>query len=85
MLRSMMWVAVLAIGAPAMADPGTAQQGADASGKDKLICKRDVDTGSLVAKKRRCHTRHDWDRIAEAARTNLQYEMDRNMSRPGGQ
>ena len=81
MKRSVAWIAALA-----MAAAGSAQQPAvDGAAKLKMICKRDTETGSLVAKKRQCRTKQDWDRIAEAARSNLQYEMDRNMSRPGGQ
>ena len=53
--------------------------------KAKLICKRSDVTGSHAAKRKECRTREEWDRIAQAANENLRYEMDRNMSRPGGQ
>jgi hypothetical protein len=36
----------------------------------KVICKRVAETGSLVRKSKKCYTRAQWDRIAEAAKTN---------------
>lgn len=83
MVRAIKWMAAAAV--LVMAASAPAQRKAAADDKDKLICKRDTETGSLVAKKRQCHTRKDWDRIAEAARMNGQYEMDRSMAKPGGQ
>lgn len=53
--------------------------------KPKLICKRSADTGSLIAKRRECKTRAEWDRLAESARLSQQYEIDRQMTRSGGQ
>ncbi len=46
--------------------------------KEKMICKRTVDTGSLVRGKRECRSRADWDRIAEAARAGGQDIVDRS-------
>ena len=39
---------------------------------EKIVCKRDMDTGSLVRATKRCYTRGQWDRIAEGARANAQ-------------
>jgi hypothetical protein len=33
--------------------------------KAKLVCKRMAETGSLVAKKKDCRTRQEWERMAE--------------------
>ncbi|HEV7233550.1 MAG TPA: hypothetical protein VGN36_04840 [Sphingorhabdus sp.] len=52
-------IALLLSGAPA----------ATASAKpegDKVICKRSLETGSLVRKKRICHTKSEWARIASS-------------------
>ena len=51
---------------------------------ERRICRSEVETGSLVSRRRRCFTQAEWDRIARAARDNTQYEMDRSMGRPGG-
>ena len=37
---------------------------------EKIICKRVAETGSLVRKSKKCYTSAQWDRIAEAAKTN---------------
>ena len=39
--------------------PATAQPGAD---KDKLICRREVPIGSLIASRKICLTKSEWDR-----------------------
>lgn len=39
---------------------------------EKIICKRTEETGSLVKATKRCYTRMQWDRIAEAARAKAQ-------------
>ena len=62
----------------------TMAQAATDTVKPKLICKRSADTGSLIAKRRECRTKEEWDRIAEAARQNAQDQMDRNGGRPPG-
>lgn len=36
---------------------------------EPVICKRIAETGSLVKKTKRCYTKAQWDRIAEAAKT----------------
>lgn len=43
---------------------------------DKLICRRMAETGSLVRKKRVCHTQGEWARISDAARKNTQELQD---------
>ena len=35
---------------------------------EKLICKRKLKTGSLVGYERTCHTRAEWQRLADATR-----------------
>ncbi len=82
-MRTTMWVAALSVGLGAA---GSARQvpAADPA-KPKTICKRTVETGSLVSKRRECRTRAEWDRIAEAARMGGQDIVDGNMGRPPGQ
>lgn len=47
-----------AVQAPAQADPGS-----------EMLCRRIEETGQLVKKKKKvCHTRAEWDRIAAMSR-----------------
>lgn len=52
--------------------------------RDKLICKRWADTGSLVVKKRECHTREDWNKIADSQQRGARLLQDGLMTRPCG-
>lgn len=66
--------ALLASGV-AIAPTATMAKDADLEGKvmpngEKIVCKRVAETGSLVRKSKKCYTRAQWDRIAEAAKTN---------------
>lgn len=76
---------VIAIAGLAVTTGGQAQQTAPGDPvKPRMICKRNVETGSLVAKRRECRTKQEWDRLAEAARSNAEYEMNRSMTKPTG-
>ena len=52
---------------------------------DRVICRRSVDTGSLVKGRRQCFTRAQWDRIAEAAQKRTQDMQDNLRTRPSGE
>jgi hypothetical protein len=49
---------------------------------DKPICKRFADIGSLIPRRKECHTRAEWDQLAQGARATGQAMADR--SRDGG-
>lgn len=36
-----------------------------ASDDDRIICKKSLETGSLVKKTKKCFTKRQWDRLAE--------------------
>ncbi len=38
---------------------------------DKVVCKKSVDTGSLIRGKKRCMTRKQWNDLAEATRQQM--------------
>jgi hypothetical protein len=46
---------------------------------DKIICKKEVETGSLVQKKKRCFTKAEWARIAEANQAQGRYIQEHNL------
>lgn len=37
---------------------------------EKIICRKVQETGSLVKKSKKCYTKAQWDRVAEAAKGN---------------
>ena len=43
---------------------------------DRLICKRFVETGSLVRAKKQCFTRAQWDEIAASQRAGWEKTRD---------
>lgn len=57
-----------AASAPAMAQSRSGGTSAGANDSNRLICRRMPETGSLMATRRQCFTRAEWDRIAESAR-----------------
>jgi len=57
-------IALAFLAAPSAADQSTRKPDAierSADAEDKMICKRFVDTGSLVRGKRVCKTKHEWE------------------------
>lgn len=59
--------------------------GSAADKPEKIVCKRLVETGSLVRGTRTCKTQAAWDRDGEAARKQVQQIQDAaliNSSRP---
>jgi hypothetical protein len=69
MMRSLVATVLLFTGIAANAAPPQAderEKSADAA--DKVICKRFAQTGSLVASKRVCKTKRDWERERDAIR-----------------
>ena len=78
-LKTMAALAALGMGTAAIAQAPAAQPD-----PEKKICRKTLETGSLVKKTRQCFTRAEWARIAEAARVNTQYIQDNQMGRPAG-
>jgi hypothetical protein len=71
---------------PAATAPPT-QKTAEQLSKDKsseMICRREVETASLVKLKKTCHTREQWAYIqAETQRIGREFVLN-NQNRPGG-
>ena len=51
----------------------------------RVICRRSVETGSLVKGRRQCFTRAQWDRIAESAQKNATQLQEDSRGRPSGE
>ncbi|WP_374942485.1 hypothetical protein [Sphingomonas sp.] len=53
---------------------------------DKMICKRSAEIGSMIPTRKECHTRSEWNAMAQSARIAGQEMMDRRVSStPQGQ
>lgn len=65
----------------AVASAGAAQQPQPAAPPkpDKMICKRSAETGSMIPTRKECHTRAEWDAIAQSARVAGQEMVDRRL------
>jgi hypothetical protein len=79
--------AALAVGisVPALAADKAKDGGTEASAKEKKICRTETVTGSLIAKRRICMTKAEWDKVEEANRQTVDKFTSRQTSRPGGQ
>lgn len=49
---------------------------------EKLICRKQIETGSLVRGKKTCLTRAEWAKIGDAARDGGQYLLEQNEGKP---
>lgn len=47
--------------------------------ENKLICRRELVTGSLVKANRRCHTRKEWMRMADDTRRDTDAMAERSL------
>ncbi len=61
-VASLLPMASLAAQAPAPATPATAGAGAG----EEIICKKELEVGSLVRKRKQCHTKAEWEKITES-------------------
>ena len=69
-----------------MADAAAAKPAVDPrKDPEKLICRREVMTGSLVKTTRTCHTRKQWSEMADAARRDARTMVERSNSVGGPQ
>jgi hypothetical protein len=68
LIAVMILSAPTALSAAERADTSASQAGAEASDLDKILCRRDAETGSRVRKSRTCKTRGQWAKDADATR-----------------
>lgn len=69
-MRALLIGAALAVvhTAALAADPAPAERSVGNSDPDKIICRKTLETGSLVRKNKQCFTRAEWDKIYAANR-----------------
>ncbi len=49
---------------------------------DKVICHREIETGSLTRVRKECRTRREWSLLADAVRRDAQTMQERSSSFP---
>ncbi len=67
-----------------MADSATPKPTIDKNDPDKMICRRQVETGSLVKARRICFTRKRWTEIAADARRETETMQDQSANATRG-
>ncbi len=45
---------------------------------DKVVCRREMETGSLTRVRKECRTRREWGRLADANRRDVQTMQERS-------
>jgi hypothetical protein len=64
-MRALLFVIVLSVTAPAFADSSKTSSEQSGSEKDKMICRREVPIGSLIASRKMCLTKDQWRKRAD--------------------
>ena len=88
MMRSMKLLLAFAIAGASLAGPAAADPAPTApvaNDDNKVICKKTLETGSLVRKTKQCFTKAEWDMIAEVQRRGNEKMVDGLSTRPSGQ
>lgn len=77
-MLSVLSSAVLAILAQASSQPGATASAEPVNALDKIICKKTLETGSLIKGKKVCLSRRQWNKVAEEGRAIGQSMQDDN-------
>ena len=75
----------LLAGTAMAADTPGAAQASNAVDDQTVICRKTLETGSLVRKTKQCFTKAEWDRIAETQRRGNEKMVDGLTTRSSGQ
>ena len=62
-----------------------ARKATDALDDTKLVCRKTLETGSMVRRKKQCFTLREWDQIAEVQRRGNQKMFDGLTEKSSGQ
>lgn len=57
---------------------------AAAAPKERMVCRREIVTGSLVRSAKKCMKASDWDRVADVAQENSHDLVGRNRAQSNG-
>jgi hypothetical protein len=88
LMRANVALAVIFLAMPMMAAASAetaAPRATDALDDTKLVCRKTLETGSMVRKKKQCFTLREWDQIAETQRRGNQKMFDGLTEKSTGQ
>jgi len=85
MIRSLSALALLALPMPVLAQDPSPSAAPPEKPKNEMVCRTDRPTGSMIASKKRCYTRDEWDRLAQGSRALTERMQDDSRNRSGGQ
>lgn len=77
-------LAGVSLSAPAVAEDAAkvvGTTGDEGVGDQRIICRKHVEVGSLVRKKKQCFTKAEWDRIAAAEQVGVKKLQDQLSTR----
>lgn len=83
-MRSLTLLAALALVSPALAESSKQTSAQSGPAKAKLICKREVPVGSLIASRKTCMTKAQWDAQARDGNDEARRMVEMNTGRPPG-
>ena len=83
-MRSFTLVLTLALGSALLAGTATAADQSPVVDDQEIVCKKTLETGSLVKKTKQCFTKAEWARIAESQRTGAQKLIQDLTTKPAG-
>lgn len=87
-MRAIVALAVIFMASPipvAASAETAARPTTDALDDTKLVCRKTLETGSMVRKNKQCFTLREWDRIAEIQRRGNQKMFDGLTEKSSGQ
>ena len=72
---------ILALSVPAIAADTKPQAGKQGGSDNPVVCKREVPIGSLIASRKICMTKTEWDARATRGNEEARRQADENMAR----
>lgn len=75
----------LSLAAPAAASEPISSAAKPADGKEKMVCRREVPIGSLIATRKRCMTKAQWAQLERDGNEEARKMIYDNAGRPSGQ
>ena len=80
-MRILMTMLILAVSTPAFAADTKPQAGKQGGSDNPVICKREVPIGSLIASRKTCLTKTEWEARAVHGNEEARRQMEENAAR----
>jgi hypothetical protein len=80
MLKIVAAVTAFLIASPTLAQTPVTQPAAATDAKPRIICEKQMDTGSRLGGRKVCHTKEEWDALRAETRSELEKNQRQNTS-----